>query len=296
MANKKKRDALAGVNMAMALDDQSARDLANLKRFIKKPTRSRVRKQEFDVRKPGAFGVERNTIMKARFGGKVVQKMQDGGAKLSQEEIDAVIREIGEQGTVFGKGRELSKDQTKKIADKFEADFAKMFGKRFGGAIRKMRKGGLMEAIRKVQAKEMELGGDVPKPKPRPKSLKADKTESLDKEFSKKVSRINKKNMETVKGNLNKLKGSKESLEDNEDIFKKKVKKMQGGGEPVPPKFKGFSKLPEKVQQKIDEDLADKYEMGGKVEKYGAGGNVKGGKMGCRGMGAALRGGGFSIR
>ena len=114
MANKKKRDALAGVNMAMALDDQSARDLANLKRFIKKPTRSRVRKQEFDVRKPGAFGVERNTIMKARFGGKVVQKMQDGGAKLSQEEIDAVIREIGEQGTVFGKGRELSNDQTKR--------------------------------------------------------------------------------------------------------------------------------------------------------------------------------------
>ena len=36
--------------------------------------------------------------------------------------------------------------------------------------------------------------------------------------------------------------------------------------------------------------------MGGKVEKYGAGGNVKGGKMGCRGMGAAIKGGGFSIR
>jgi hypothetical protein len=64
----------------------------------------------------------------------------------------------------------------------------------------------------------------------------------------------------------------------------------------VPPKFKGFSKLPEKVQQKIDPNLASKYEMGGKVEEYGAGGNVKGGKMGCRGMGAALRGGGFSIR
>ena len=271
MAEKKKRDALAGVNMAMALDDQSAQDLAKLKRMIKKPRRIRTKPINLNVKsnsiqKPGAFGVERNTIMKARFGGKVVQKMQDGGAKLSQEEIDAVIREIGEQGTVFGKGRELSKDQTKKIADKFEADFAKMFGKRFGGAIRKMRKGGLMEAIRKVQAKEMELGGDVPKPKPRPKSLKADKTESLNKKFSAGVSATNKKNMKNVKKDA------------------------------VPPKFKGFSKLPEKVQQKIDEDLADKYEMGGKVEKYGAGGNVKGGKMGCRGMGAALRGGGFSIR
>jgi hypothetical protein len=121
-------------------------------------------------------------------------------------------------------------------------------------------------AIEKVKAKEMELGGDVAKPKSRPKSLKADKTESLDKEFSKKVAKTNKKNMANVKKDA------------------------------VPPKFKGFSKLPEKVQQKIDPNLASKYEMGGKVEEYGAGGNVKGGKMGCRGMGAALRGGGFSIR
>ena len=126
--------------------------------------------------------------------------------------------------------------------------------------------GGLAMAIEKVKAKEMELGGDVAKPKSRPKSLKADKTESLDKEFSKKVAKTNKKNMANVKKDA------------------------------VPPKFKGFSKLPEKVQQKIDPNLADKYEMGGKVEEYGAGGNVKGGKMGCRGMGAALRGGGFSIR
>ena len=37
--------------------------------------------------------------------------------------------------------------------------------------------------------------------------------------------------------------------------------------------------------------------MGGKVEEYGAGGNVgKGGKMACRGMGAAIKGGGFTIR
>jgi hypothetical protein len=222
--------------------------------------------------KPTMRDIKNKKIVKKRFGGKVVQKMQDGGAKLSQEELEAAIREIEEQGTVFGKGTGLSKDQTKKIADKFESDFAKMFGKKYGGAIRKMRGGGLMEAIRKVQAKGMELGGDVPKPKMRPKNLKkkdpfrADKTESLNKEFSKKVAKINQENMKNVKKDA------------------------------VPSKFKGFSKLPEKVQQKIDEDLANKYEMGGKVEKYGAGGNVKGGKMGCRGMGAALRGGGFSIR
>lgn len=56
---------------------------------------------------------------------------------------------------------------------------------------------------------------------------------------------------------------------------------MEDGGEAVPAKFKGFSKLPEKVQQKMDPDLAQKYETGGAVGS-------------CRGMGAALRGGKFS--
>ena len=57
--------------------------------------------------------------------------------------------------------------------------------------------------------------------------------------------------------------------------------KNEDGGEAVPTKFKGFSKLPEKVQQKMDPDLAQKYEKGGAVGS-------------CRGMGAALRGGKFS--
>ena len=56
---------------------------------------------------------------------------------------------------------------------------------------------------------------------------------------------------------------------------------MKDGGEAVPAKFKGFSKLPEGVQQKMDPDLAQKYEKGGAVGS-------------CRGMGAALRGGKFS--
>ena len=59
------------------------------------------------------------------------------------------------------------------------------------------------------------------------------------------------------------------------------VKGFKDGGEAVPAKFKGFSKLPEKVQQKMDPDLAQKYEKGGAVGS-------------CRGMGAALRGGKFS--
>ncbi len=45
-------------------------------------------------------------------------------------------------------------------------------------------------------------------------------------------------------------------------------KKMEDGGA-VPKKYKGFSKLPERVQQKIDPDLAGKYEKGGVVRGMG---------------------------
>lgn len=41
----------------------------------------------------------------------------------------------------------------------------------------------------------------------------------------------------------------------------------RSGGQVAPPKYKGFSKLPEKVQQKMDPKLAAKYEKGGKVSK-----------------------------
>ena len=74
-----------------------------------------------------------------------------------------------------------------------------------------------------------------------------------------------------------------------EAIEKVKAKKMETGGEAVPKKFKGFSKLPEKVQQKIDSNLAEKYEAGGPV-KMGSGGGV------CKGMGAARAGGKFKLR
>ncbi len=68
----------------------------------------------------------------------------------------------------------------------------------------------------------------VPMPKPRPKSLKADKTESLDKEFSKKVAKQNEKAI-------------------------KEVKKAMGGLKDVPPgsKGKGLSKLPTPVRNKM---------------------------------------------
>jgi bifunctional DNA-binding transcriptional regulator/antitoxin component of YhaV-PrlF toxin-antitoxin module len=69
------------------------------------------------------------------------------------------------------------------------------------------------------------------------------------------------------------------------------VQKMEDGGAAVPKKYKGFSKLPENVQEKIDPDLAQKYEKGGEVKKKK--GNSK--KTGvCRGAGAAVRGTRFS--
>ena len=71
-------------------------------------------------------------------------------------------------------------------------------------------------------------------------------------------------------------------------IEKVKAQEMSGGGEPVPPKFKGFSKLPEKVQEKIDPKLATKYEFGGDVKG-------KKGRMMCRGMGIARKNKGFKI-
>ena len=118
----------------------------------------------------------------------------------------------------------------------------------------------LRDRLKEEKVQKKEAGGEIAKPKKRPKKdpFKADKTEIINEEFSKKVAKQN-------------------------------AKKMEAGGEAVPSKFKGFSKLPEKVQQKIDPNLATKYEYGGSVKG-------KGGKMMCRGQGAAIKGGGFSIR
>ena len=128
--------------------------------------------------------------------------------------------------------------------------------------IKGMKDGGLAEAIEKVKAKEMKEGGNVPKPKMRPKKdpFRADKTVIINEDFSKAVAKANEEAM-------------------------KKAKKMEEGG-PVPAKFKGFSKLPEAVQEKMNPALA---------KKCGDGGSVKGKRM-CRGRGAAIKGGGFSIR
>ena len=75
-----------------------------------------------------------------------------------------------------------------------------------------------------------------------------------------------------------------------------KVQKMEFGGaagKEVPKKYKGFSKLPEKVQEKIDPSLAQQYEKGGAVKKKKGKSKKSSGAV-CRGAGAAIRGTRFS--
>jgi hypothetical protein len=192
--------------------------------------------------------------------------------------------------------------------------------------IKGMKDGGLAEAIEKVKAKEMKEGGNVPKPKMRPKKdpFRADKTVILNEEFSKKVAKTNEEAMKKAKkmqeggatsdadrekvlraigetgatmsdaerAMLRRLMGRTANISDADQERMNRMigvaTRMEDGGA-VPKKFKGFSKLPEAVQEKMNPTLAKKFEAGGPV-KMGSGGGV------CRGMGAARAGGKFKLR
>jgi|TARA_S200002703_G_C3662462_1_gene203467 hypothetical protein len=112
----------------------------------------------------------------------------------------------------FAKDMSISYDKAKKLVDK--------------GKKRKDGGSNILEGYMPI--KIVPKKKKVPMPKPRPKSLKADKTESLDKEFSKKVAKQNEKAI-------------------------KEVKKAMGGLKDVPPgsKGKGLSKLPTPVRNKM---------------------------------------------
>ena len=120
--------------------------------------------------------------------------------------------------------------------------------------IKNKKDGGLAEAIEKVKAKEMKDGGGV---KMGPKIPAKIKDPVKVKPIPKKIA--------------------------------KKLVGFEKGGEAVPSRFKGFSKLPEEVQKKMDPALAERFEDGGAV-KMGSGGGV------CKGMGIARAGGKFKIR
>ena len=164
MAGKNK-NVLAGLTMSQSLDDHTQSDLAELMKKVKKSGRVKTSPIEIDIRSesiqnPGKFGLRRNTITKKQYGGKV-QKMEGGGTALNPDDLLKVIEQLKEQGRVVGKGQELSSSQNKKIADSFEANFNKLFGKKYGGLIKKMKLGGLIGGQKKLDKnKDGKISGD----------------------------------------------------------------------------------------------------------------------------------------
>ena len=178
-----------------------------------------------------------------------------------------------------------------------------------------MTQGNLRDAIAKVKAKEMQGGGEaksggkavsINTPTGRRKMAEIRKImpgASVDevKEFGLKSGILKMKDGggvtkgKSIKAKISKkgvpaqsgkplAKGQKIIMIDDIPITSKKE-----GGEAVPAKFKGFSKLPEEVQKKMDPALAERFEDGGPV-KMGSGGGV------CKGMGIARAGGKFKVR
>ena len=115
----------------------------------------------------------------------------------------------------FAKDMSISYDKAKKLVDK---------GKKRKDGGSNILEGYMPIIITPTKKKKKK----VPMPKARPKSLKADKTESLDKEFSKNVAKQNEKAI-------------------------KEIKKAMGGLKAVPPgnKGKGLSKLPTPGRNKM---------------------------------------------
>ena len=144
--------------------------------------------------------------------------------------------------------------------------------------IKNKKDGGLMEAIEKVKAKGMEEGGAT-SDADREKVLMA-------------IGETGATMSDAERAMLRRLMGRTANISDADQERMNRMigvaRRMEDGGA-VPKKFKGFSKLPEAVQEKMNPGLAKKFEKGGPV-KMGSGGGV------CRGMGAARAGGKFKLR
>ena len=160
--------------------------------------------------------------------------------------------------------------------------------------------------MQKIKIKKMEDGGDVPVPKRRPKnfedivSINVDKKpgnltqkqkiQAAIKAGTLQVGDVN----EMTQYDIEQLLKTKGKIKAKGKRFGGKVKKMKLGGE-AKPLVGGQFKLDKNKDGKISGEDFAKMEMGGKVKEYGGGCKVKGGKMTCRGMGKAIKGGGFSI-
>ena len=140
--------------------------------------------------------------------------------------------------------------------------------------------GGLNAAIERVKKTQgMQKGGTVPKKEKRkrilptvdiatPKSIGQSLIDSLNRKRAEKASGLPSMSEDQIfRQSLKELK------EENPQALtrlrqRRNVTGMEDGGE-VPKKFKGFSKLPEDVQQQMNPTLAAKYEDGGVVRGMG---------------------------
>ena len=161
--------------------------------------------------------------------------------------------------------------------------------------------GGLMEAIEKVKkedAVKMKKGGMAPARGPRRMGFLGQAVDEFIETMEpfqgtlkkgETLRNIDGKTMVVTRTRNPDFVGSRISDADREMMLRMLgARKMENGGK-VPPKFKGFSKLPEDVQEQMNPTLAKKFEKGG-VVKMGKGGGV------CKGMGIARAGGKFKLR
>jgi hypothetical protein len=228
------------------------------------------------------------------------QMDEAGKIRIKLRDLDKAIKKMGGLGNSYGEFKD-------------------------GGTVKKMKDGGLMEAIEKVKkedAVKMARGGPAPRRGQQSPMRAMNKLDEAVEDFIETIEPFQGtvKKGETLRNidgktmvvrrmpNPNAQSGRMMSDRDRamvgamlgeggrmiSDADRRMVSQMMGArrmedGGVVPAKFKGFSKLPEDVQQKMNPKLASKFKKGGPV-KMGSGGGV------CRGMGAARAGGKFKLR
>lgn len=246
---------------------ESAKTMAKLKKGAKTAKKIRTKPikisiQSASITTPKGMSIEKNTIMPkmAKEGGLMTQgNLRDAIAKVKAKEMEAGgeavgatkgLKEAADKLAKVGRVRKAKEERKKKEEE---------LRKKFKPDVERMRKD-----EKKQYLSGLTKSGEETKQLGRPPGSK--KKGQLSFRLGTGTSRL-RKNL--PRGDI--------------------TQKLKLGGEAVPAKFKGFSKLPEEVQKKMDPALAERFEDGGPV-KMGSGGGV------CKGMGIARAGGKFKIR
>ncbi len=149
----------------------------------------------------------------------------------------------------------IQKIPMKDLSPKELAELAFDMGVTRGGSrtANTLKRGGLKRGAYGQGVGKYKDGGDVkykgPLPKSKPKMTPIEKF--------------------TGKRSVNKSLSEEEKKYIGDKMAGKVVEKMEDGGAAIPSEFKGFSKLPEAVQVKMDPVAAKKYNGGGEVRGMG---------------------------